>query len=208
MYIFLDESKALHKNWWKFILAWLVTNLKPSTIDKIYKDFLEHTWIKEKWGEIKSSDWNYREKIDDFYMYIKSWRFSSQVEFVWIYVRNYKENWKNYYTSLKYLVEHTIKFNIINSNFEKINIIADNLKLDYKKEKIKSLLNNEPILDNIWEHKWFTFTFWNSKKNSWIKFADFVAWILREKYITWNYNKYRDFEDYCVNWEVRFIKIK
>ena len=23
MYIFLDESKALHKNWWKFILSWL-----------------------------------------------------------------------------------------------------------------------------------------------------------------------------------------
>jgi len=208
MYIFLDESKALHKNWWKFILAWLVTSLKPSTIDKIYYDFLEHSGIKEFWGEIKSHDRFYREKIDDFYMYIKSWKFANQIEFIWIYARNYKETWKNYYTSLKYLIEHTIKFNIINSNFEKINIIADNIKLNYKKEKIKSLLNNEVILQNIWKHKWFTFIFWNSKNNPWIKFADFVAWILRERYITWNYNKYRDFEDYCVNWEIRFIKIK
>ena len=150
MYIFLDESKALHKNW----------------------------------------------------------KYSDKIEFVWIYAKNYKECWKNYYTSLKYLVEHTLKFNIINSNFEKIHIIADNIKLDYKKDKIKLLLNNEVILQNIWEHKWFTFAFWNSKNISWIKFADFVAWILRERYINWNYNKYRDFEDYCVNWEVRFIKIK
>ena len=208
MYIFLDESKALHKKWWKFILAGLVTSLKPSTIDKIYSSFLEHTGIEEKWWEIKSCDWDYRDNIDDFYMYIKSWKFSKEVEFVWISVRNYKENWKNYYTALKFLVEHTIKFNIINSNFEKIHIIADNLKLDYKKEKIKSLLNNEEILQQIWQHKWFTFIFWNSKNVSWIKFADFVAWILRERYITWNYDRYRDFEDYCVNREVRFIKIK
>ena len=184
MYIFLDESKALHKKWWKFILAGLVTNLKPSTIDKIYYDFLEHSWIKEFWGEIKSCDRFYRERIDDFYMYIKSWKFSEQIEFVWIYVRNYKETGENYYTALKFLVEHTIKFNIINSNFEKINIIADNIKLNYKKDKIKSLLNNEVILQNIWKHKWFTFAFWNSKTNSWIKFADFVSWILRERYIT------------------------
>jgi len=51
--------------------------------------------------------------------------------------------------ALKFLVEHTIKFNIINTNFEKIHIIADNIKLDYKKEKIKLLLNNEEILQNI-----------------------------------------------------------
>ena len=40
MYIFLDESKALHKKGWKFILAWIITCLKPWTIDKIYSEFL------------------------------------------------------------------------------------------------------------------------------------------------------------------------
>jgi len=43
MYIFLDESKALHKKRGKFILAGLVTSLKPSTIDKIYYGFLKHS---------------------------------------------------------------------------------------------------------------------------------------------------------------------
>ena len=208
MYIFLDESKLLTKKWWKFILGWLITSLKPWTIDNLYKGFLEHTWIKEKGWEIKSYDWEYKKRIDDFYMYIKSWKYSEKIEFVWLFAKNYKENWESYYECLKILLIHTLKFNKINSKFEKINIIADNIKLNYKQEKIKLLLNNEIELENIKIHKWFTFKFANSKNNSWIKFSDFVAWILREKYISERYDRYRNFEEYCVNKEISFIKIK
>ena len=100
MYIFLDESKRLNKQWGKFILAWLVTNLKPSTIDKLYSDFLEHSWIQEKWWEIKSYDGNYRDRIDWFFSYLQTSKYCNCIQFIWIYVKNYQETWKNYYTAL------------------------------------------------------------------------------------------------------------
>ncbi len=203
MYIFLDESKALHKEWWKFILAGLVTSLKPWTIDKIYCDFLNHTWIKEKGWEIKSYDRNYRDKIEYFYNFIKYSKYSKQIQFIWIFAKNYKESWKNYFESLKILIYHTLKYsNILNKKFETINIIADNIKLDYKKEKIKKLLNEKKSL--IKKSK-FTFTFGNSKKYWWIKFSDFVAWKLNNVYITKREEIDSDFIEYFVNEEISFI---
>ncbi len=203
MYIFLDESKALHKKWWKFILAGLVTSLKPGTIEKIYNDFLKHTGIKEYWGEIKSFDRKYRNKIEYFYNFIKYSKYSEQIQFIGVYAKNYKENWKNYFECLKILIYHTIKYSkILNKKFNSINIIADNIKLDYKKEKIKKLLNEEKSL--IKKSK-FTFTFSNSKKYWWIKFSDFVAWKLSNVYITEKENIDKDFIEYFVNEEISFI---
>ncbi|MDQ7010121.1 MAG: hypothetical protein Q9M94_07595 [Candidatus Gracilibacteria bacterium] len=68
-------------------------------------------------------------------------------------------------------------------------------------------MNSDNNLINIGSHKGFTFIFGNSKTNSGIKFADFVAGILREKYISGNQESHRTFEEYCVNGEISFIKI-
>ena len=124
MYIFLDESKLLTKKWWKFILGWLVTSLKPWTIDKLYKGFLEHTWIKEKWWEIKSYDKKYRDKIENFYLHIKDSRYSKEIEFVWIYAKEYFDSGEDYYYCLVQLILHTIKYNKIIKRYDKINIIC------------------------------------------------------------------------------------
>ena len=205
MYIFLDESKALHKKWWKFILAGLITDLNHSTIDNIYKNFLEYIWVKEKWGEIKSFDKKYRWKIDNFYKYIKSSKYNKNIQFIWVFVQNYNESWDNYYSSLVELIYHTQKYShILKNNFEFINIIADNLKLDYKEEYIKKLLNSDEKILNK-KNKWFKFTFGNSKRYWWIKFADFIAWKLRETYINKKNEIDSDFIEYFVNNEISFI---
>ena len=144
MYIFLDESKTLHKNWWKFILAGIVTSLKPWTIDRIYYDFLRYKNIREVWGEVKSFDKKYRNKIDWFYDYIKWSVYWKQIQFIGIYSKNYTESWENYYHSLKELIYHTVKYTYIDKkNFNSISIIADNIKLNYSDSKIKNLLNQE-----------------------------------------------------------------
>ncbi len=132
MYIFLDESKCLSKNWWKFILSGLVTSLKPWTINNLYKKFLEENWIKEIWWEVKSFDKKYRHKIEKFYCFLKESKFWKNIEFIWIYAKNYFENWENYFSCLEILLLQTIKYNKIDNNPDKINIIADNLKLNYK----------------------------------------------------------------------------
>ncbi len=205
MYIFLDESKALHKNWWKFILAWLVTSLKPSTIDKIYSSFLEHSGIKEVWGELKSFNKKYRDRIDWFYNYLKISKYFNQIQFIWIYARNYKESWKNYYRSLEILLEHTIKYSyLVKSNTDSINIIADNIKINYSKKKIKNLLNSNKKISTK-NNKWYTFIFGNSKRYWWIKFSDFIAWKLRETYISEKKILETDFIEYFVNEEISFI---
>ena len=205
MYIFLDESKALHKNWWKFILAWLVTNLKPSTIDKIYYDFLKHSWIKEVWWELKSFNKKYRNRIDWFYNYIKISKYFDQIQFIGIFAKNYKESWENYYKSLESLIEHTIKYSyLMKSNNDLINIIADNIKINYSKEKIKLLLNENKKISSK-KLKWYTFLFWNSKRYWWIKFSDFIAWKLREVYISEKNILDNDFIEYFVNEEISFI---
>jgi hypothetical protein len=57
---------------------------------------------------------------------------------------------------LKELLIHTIKFSkILSKKFNQINIIADNIKLDYKKEKIKSLLSNDDIFSNKTKFSFF-----------------------------------------------------
>ena len=203
MYIFLDESKSLNKKWWKFILSWIITSLKPWTIDKIYNEFLNYSWITESWGEIKSCDRKYQVKIQRFHYYIKHSKYSEQIQFIWVFSKNYKENWENYYKSLKILLTHTLRFSkIINKNFNTYNIIADNIKLNYKEEKIKSLLNNDSNLSN-WNK--FKFIFANSKKYWWIKIADFIAWRLWNTYIKEKELLESDFIEYFVNEEISFV---
>ena len=205
MYIFLDESKALHKNWWKFILAGLITTLNHSTIDNLYREFLKYIWIKEIWWEIKSFDKKYRWKVDWFFNYIKWSRYSNEIQFIWIYAKNYKENWRNYYKSLVELIFHTNKYSyLLKNNYKSLNIIADNLKLDYKEEKITQLLNEDKKISNK-KSKLYKFIFWNSKRYWWIKFADFIAWKLRETYISEKQKLDKDFIEYFVNEEISFI---
>jgi hypothetical protein len=115
------------------------------------------------------------------------------------------KNWENYYKSLVELIFHTQKYSYISKNNKEIvNIIADNIKLDYKKEYIKKLLNNENKIYNK-KSKWFTFTFENSKRYWWIKFADFIAWKLRNTYISEKEILDSDFIEYFVNEEISFI---
>ena len=87
---------------------------------------------------------------------------------------------------------------------EIIRIIADNIKLNYKQEKIKQLLNSEQKINNK-KNKWFKFIFENSKRYWWIKFADFISWKLRENYITEKEILDNDFIKYFVNSEISFI---
>ena len=208
MYIFLDESKALHKNWWKFILAWLVTSLKPWTIDKLYSNFLIHSWIREKWGEIKSCDGLYKNKINDFYYFLKDSQYSNNIELIWIFAKNYFENWESYYWCLEQLTIHILKNIKIESKIKKINIIADNLKLNYKQEDIKNLLNKSSKLKKFKIYKWFDFLFENSKNFWWIKMADFIAWKLRETFISERLKIDKDFIRLFVNEEIVIIKLK
>lgn len=209
MYIFLDESKQIIWDNWEFIFWWLVTTYKPSTIDKIYYDFLKDNWIKEKWWEIKSFDSNYRDDINSFYEYLVEKNHMKNIEFIWLYATWYKESWKNYYKSLVHSIKHTIINNeIVKDNFLKVTIIADNLKLDYKEEKIQELLNNDEVLSEFKNIKKFNFTFSNSKRYWWLKFSDFIAWILRKKYILQKEELPYNFIEYFVNDEITFLRLK
>ena len=93
---------------------------------------------------------------------------------------------------------------LFHNYFERLNIIADNIKLDYNKETIKKLLKNDMSLYRK-KSKWITFTFENSKRYGWIKFADFIAWKLREHYINNKEMLDSDFIEYFVNDEISFI---
>ena len=208
MYIFLDESKKLHKKWWKFILSWLVTNLKPWTIDRIYNEFLKENWIKEVWWEVKSFDKKFRKKIDNFFYFIKNSKYSNNIEFVWIFAKNYFENGENYFSCLEYLVKHTIEFNKVIKKIEKINIFADNLKLNFDQDDIRNLLNKSSKLKKYKTYKWYNFVFSNSKRYWWIKFADFISWKLNMIYIKEKEEVYNDFIELFVNEEITFIKLK
>ena len=209
MYIFLDESKQIIWDNWEFIFWWLVTTYKPSTIDKIYYEFLKENWIKEKWWEIKSFDSNYRDDINSFYEYLVEKNHMKNIEFIWLYATWYKESWKNYYKSLVHSIKHTIINNeIVKDNFLKVTIIADNLKLDYKEEKIQELLNNDEVFSEFKNIKKFNFTFSNSKRYWWLKFSDFIAWILRKKYILQKEELPYNFIEYFVNDEITFLRLK
>ena len=209
MYIFLDESKQIIWDNWEFIFWWLVTTYKPSTIDKIYYNFLKENWIKEKWWEIKSYDSKYRDKINSFYDYLVENKYMKNIEFIWLYATWYKENWKNYYKTLVHSITHTIlKNEIVKNKFQNVKIIADKLKLDYKEEKIQELLNNESSLSDIKSIKKISFTFSNSKRYWWLKFSDFIAWILRNKYILNKKELPYNFIEYFVNNEVIFLRLK
>lgn len=204
MYIFLDETKRIKWENWEFILWWLVTSLKPWKVDEIYKEFLEYSGIKEKWWEIKSYDRSNRWKIESFYYYLKFSKYWNLFEFVWIFAKWYKESWKNYYKTLEELLKHTFEYTLINKDsFQKVNIIADNLKLDIKQENIRNSINELKL-----NKKWFSFTFENSIKFWWLKFADFIVWLLRKKYILEINDNYIDFMECFVNKEIVFIKLK
>ena len=166
---------------------------------------MKHAWIKEVWWELKSFNKKYRWKIDWFYNYLRTSKYFKQIQFIWIYTKNYKESWKNYYKSLEILLEHTYKYSYLTkNNTNLINIIADNIKIDYSKEKIKTLLNENKTLFNK-NSKWYTFLFGNSKRYWWIKFADFIAWKLRESYISEKEVLDSNFIEYFVNEEISFL---
>ena len=208
MYIFLDESKRLNKQWGKFILAWLVTNLRPSTIDKLYSDFLEHSWIKEKWWEIKSYDGNYRDRIDDFYLFLKESHYRNDIEFVWIYAKNYFETGENYYYCLNMLCHHILNYQNALKQITKVHIIADNIKLNYEQEDIKMLLNKSSKLKKFKIYKGFDFVFGNSKNYWGIKISDFIAWKLRNVFITEKEDFEKTFKTLFVNEEITIVKLK
>ncbi len=210
MIIFLDESKKINK-WkkWQYIFWWLITTYKPSTIDKIYWEFLEEIGVSLKWWELKSTDRNYKDKIYWFYSFLISKWYMKNIEFCWIYIDEYKENGNNYIEMLTILMSFIIKKNKFNNNwFSKIQIIADKLKLNKNENYIQKLLNKnlhwlkqENYLKIIW------FDFYNSKKFWWLQFADFIAWILRKKYIENKENLPYNFIEYFVNKEIKIIKI-
>ena len=187
---------------------WLVTTYKSGTIDKIYNEFLKYSWIKYKW-ELKSTDRFYKNEIFWFYDFLDNNWYMENIEFCWIYIDEYKENWNNYIEMLTILTKFIIEENKFNNKWlSKIQIIADNLKLD-KKEKdiqriLKSNLNNslnKNFLKNLW------FSFFNSKKYWWLSFADFISWILRKKYIENKEELPYKFIEYFINKEIKIIKI-
>lgn len=210
MRIYLDESKKIHL-WkkWQYIFWWLVTTYKPNTIDKIYLDFLDNIWFKNKWKELKSTDRFYKDKVNYFYKFLEDEWYMENIEFYWIYIEEYKENWENYIEMLTILLNFLIEKNKFqDENFNKIQIIADNLKLnkDQREIEISINLNLDDLLKkyNI-QDLWFKF--FNSKKYWWLMFADFIAWILRKKYIDNKEELDYEFVEYLVNKEVKIVKI-
>ena len=142
MIIYLDESKKINK--WKkgqYIFWWLVTTYKSGKIDKIYHEFLEYSWIKYKW-ELKSTDRFYKDKIYWFYDFLDEKWYMNNIEFCWIYIDEYKENWDNYIEMLSILTKFIIEKNKFNNNsLSKINIMSDIIKLDKKENYINKILN-------------------------------------------------------------------
>lgn len=187
MYIFIDESKSFNRNQKKIVFWWLVTNLKPSTIDRLYYEFLDSVGIRELWWEIKSSHFRYRDDIFDFYKFLKNKKEFKDIEFVWAYCKKYKENWYNYY----FIIAEMVKWILLKNKFKHkkikdINIIADNLKLSTPAKDIKIWLRSDIRLVGLFRKlnvQKVLFNFEDLKKYWWIKFADFIAWILRKKYI-------------------------
>jgi len=212
MYFFIDESKQIKGKNGQIVLGWLLTTYRPSTIDKIYSSYLKHIWIQEKDNEIKSCDWKYKHIIKHFYTYLQEKWFMKNIELVWLYAKNYYEKWERYYELLVNLIIYSLKNNILQEkSFTKMNILSDVLKLDYTQEKIRNLLNQESELSRMkrdYAIQNYTFHFENSKRYGWIKFSDFVAWILRKKYIS----QEEDFPEWfqeCLIWnDIVFITIK
>lgn len=209
MIIYIDESKKINK-WkkWQYIFWWIITTYKSGTINKIYCEFLDFSWIKYKW-ELKSTDRLYKSEIEWFYNFLDSKWYMENIEFCWIYIEEYKENWNNYIEMLSILTKFIIEKNKFNNNsISKIQIIADNLKLDIKEKDIEKILNNKilkELKDNRIKKLWFTF--FNSKKYWWLSFADFTSGILRRKYINNNDELPYNFIEYFVNKEIKIIKI-
>jgi len=210
MIIYLDESKKIN-NWkkWQYIFWWLITKYKPSTLDKIFREFILENKIKLTWWEIKSTDRRYKDEIDKFHTFlIDKWHIEN-IEFCWIYIEDYKENWGNYVEMLSILVDFIITNNKFeNKWFWKIQIIADILKLDMKENHIRNKLNenlyevkNQNNIKTVW------LEFYNSKSFWWLSFADFTVWILRRKYINWNDDMPYDFIEHFVNKEVKIVQI-
>lgn len=210
MIIYLDESKKIDK-WkkWQFIFWWLITTYKSSTIDKLFKEFISLNKIKLTWWEIKSTDRRYKDKIDSFYTFLVDKWYINNIEFCWIYINEYRENWKNYIEMLSILVEFIINNNKFkNKWFSKVQIISDMLKLDIKENTIRNELNiNLDEIKNINNIKKVWLEFYNSKSFWWLMFSDFVVWILRKKYINWLNSMPYDFIEYFVNKEVKIVKI-
>jgi len=210
MIIYLDESKKIN-NWKKgqYIFWWLITQYKPSTLDKIFKEFILENKIKLTWWEIKSTDRRYKDEIDKFHTFlIDKWHIEN-IEFCGIYIEEYKENWENYVEMLSILVDFIITHNKFeNKWFWKIQIIADILKLDMKENHIRNKLNeNLYEVKNINNIKTVWLEFYNSKSFGWLSFADFTVWILRRKYINWNDDMPYDFIKHFVNKEVKIVQI-
>ena len=212
MYIFLDESKRFNKNNKKIVFWWLITNLKPSTIDTLYYDFLDEKWIKEINWEIKSYEKKYEKDIFDFHNFLKNHRLNNDIEFVWAYSEWYTENWNNYYKILIAIIKYVVNKNKFNlKKIIKVNIIADHLKLSFKERDIKNMLNNDSDLDKDKKRfaiQKFNFEFTDSKRYWWVKFSDFIAWILRKKYIAEEWDLPYLFEEHLVWWDIIIVKLK
>ncbi len=207
MIIYLDESKKINK-WkrWQYIFWWLITIYKSWTIDKIYNEFLEYSWIKYKW-ELKSNDRFYKKEIEVFYEFLELKWYMKNIEFCWIYIDEYKENGKNYIEMLSILSEFIIEKSKFKNNFSVVQIIADNLKLNINEKAIKNILNNN--LNFLVQKKYIKklwFAFFNSKKYWWLAFADFISWIIKKEYIDNKEKLDYDFIKYFTNKEIKIIK--
>jgi len=210
MYIYLDESKGFFWEKKKIVFWWLLTNLRPSTIDKLYYEFLDFIWVKEKWWEIKSNNKKYKDKILDFYKFLKNKKEYKNIEFIWAYCDNYEENWLRYSNIVANLFARSLKDNKFNlDKVRNIDIISDMLKLSYSEENIRDYLKySHQKLQRKFSVQKISFTFVDSKRYWWIKFADFIAWILRKKYIWWEDELEYEFTEMFVWSRIFMIKIK
>jgi len=213
VFIFLDESKGFNKEDKKIVFWWLITNLTPSSIDKLYYSFLDEKWLTEKNWEIKSFDHRYEKHIFDFHNFLKKQREFEDIEFIWAFCKWYKESWENYYKILVELVKYAINKNKFNhSKIRDIKILADHVKLSYTDKDIKIKINNDPSLNK--DRKKFNiqkihFDFENSKSYWWIKFSDFIAWILRKKYILREEEDLPCWFEECFVWnDIIIVKLK
>lgn len=212
MYIYIDESKGFFWEKKKIVFWWLLTNLKLSVIDRLYYEFLDSVWIKEIRWEIKSSDHKFKDKIFDFYKFLKNKKEYRDIEFIWAYCDDYEENWLFFYKIVVEILNRWLvnnKFNL--KKIRDIYFFSDMMKMIFTGKNIKNALNAD--IDLLDVKKEFNiqkifFDFVDSKKYWWIKFADFIAWILRKRYIWWEKYLDADFEEMFVWKWIRLIKLK
>jgi len=187
MYIYLDESKGFFWEKKKIVFWWLLTNLKPSVIDRIYYEFLDSVWIKESWWEVKSNNSRYKNKIFDFYKFLKNKKEYRDIEFIWAYCGNYSEDWEKFYQILTEIFKRSLIWNKFNlEKIRDVHIISDMIKFSFTNKDIEKSLKIDLSIWNIrkkFNIQKISFDFVDSKRYWWIKFSDFIAWILRKKYI-------------------------